>query len=1379
MVFVGVSGARFGECKQTRVNVNRAHASFPPTSQRIHRFFTRVCDTLTPPSGAISPAANISIMLSNHLHPNDQRRVIKRFIGLLLAVGMTLLAGGCPSLIQVGKDSSRGNDSPEANGQPSITATTSTSGTSAAAITEWDDPWRIIPLEGRLYQFEYNHHHQLLGIHDPQTGKLNIHGLDWIERGDDSQSRQVHISERGWFRFKRIEHLDLLIVDDTHSVIMRELETLQPPKSWPSDRRYVPVNHKGRRPAINPNDRGSHLLVAGSTKRPGSLDDLTPRPMERSEYRITSRTFTEICEFSGDGRHIIVWTPAPALYETEQFLAQEFHFGSPTAPVAVFPGDSTGYLPDPVGEYFINAAGIGRVDRSAEFRTWDGLPLTFTRDRRHVMLRRDGKLAFFHIDSGQIVAEHPLPEVLAADNTRYESVPRPPSTQVRTVTAGVSTLQLKAFLIDGNRYLISHPAGLGIIDADRVEPKSPESNLAGDQGVESIRLAAESAVTLPPVIAPGKTTELPIDAEAGSVRIVQAPDFVSWQNDAPESGVLECAPSREQLGEFAMVLEITTEDSATLVRRNLNVGYPSLDVPFSVTGMTAHRDGDRLLLWSDGTMNPASGRRENMRLGIWDTQSSALVANVELDRPVLAADFAGDEVVVLCRESIHPTGRPMGWTVIRFDANRLAELDRRKRRHAATDLACYQDRLLVLSDPAFVLEATDVTTGKPSRWHPWLDHVHVAKDPVVSRTPDGWLIGTVLTDESMAFPLHECGVSSCSPLITLMHRSNHHNQLQTRPGTVHWKPTRRRDSMTNPWEPIAIDASGCKANFQSDSATATIRLKGYWDDSTTPFVDVPIALSPPHSTAVPSSPDADPWLSTPWPHVVGDTIWTLVNGRCIRLPRSLLDHEPGDKPLRIQPAIYPAVVNPKEPLKFDVVVSGGTPPYQTKLELEINDYPGDPSVLQRGGENQPLLINGRGLVEMLSTTNRVMARSVLDIMRRRIVTDPDACLQYAQSQWMTMMQRPLLDFDPSLPPDRFPIGVIVRATVSDAAGQQSEATLPVIVPADEKIMKEIMTFVIGQSNPLRGSGRFDFDRHSASALRRLLFPALPEERGEAFGIAERDPSPPTPLHASNHLRQWAKQLRPTQQAHRVDSGSYASLRYHELGNRVTFRSRTSDSDLESIRSALLAYVATFGHYPPPVILSDDGRPLLSWRVALLPMLGHVDLFLDFNLDEPYDSEHNLKVSQRMPEFFRDRIKANHSPLPQAKHPAMAKYSVPLSDVNCVIGSSGSFPPDRLIFADDPGDPAWDTVLLYRSEELRHWTAPPPGWNLPVSNLPDVPQVRSPGVAQFAGIKLLMADGRIVTFPDQQRRGISSPRPISMSTLFHRDDQQLSGLPLGR
>ncbi|MCL2349569.1 MAG: DUF1559 domain-containing protein, partial [Planctomycetaceae bacterium] len=57
--------------------------------------------------------------------------------------------------------------------------------------------------------------------------------------------------------------------------------------------------------------------------------------------------------------------------------------------------------------------------------------------------------------------------------------------------------------------------------------------------------------------------------------------------------------------------------------------------------------------------------------------------------------------------------------------------------------------------------------------------------------------------------------------------------------------------------------------------------------------------------------------------------------------------------------------------------------------------------------------------------------------------------------------------------------------------------------------------------------------------------------------------------------------------------------------------------------------------PNYAIFDANGTPLLSWRVALLPYLGEKELYSQFHLNEPWDSEHNKTLLDKMPKVFAD------------------------------------------------------------------------------------------------------------------------------------------------
>jgi hypothetical protein len=58
-------------------------------------------------------------------------------------------------------------------------------------------------------------------------------------------------------------------------------------------------------------------------------------------------------------------------------------------------------------------------------------------------------------------------------------------------------------------------------------------------------------------------------------------------------------------------------------------------------------------------------------------------------------------------------------------------------------------------------------------------------------------------------------------------------------------------------------------------------------------------------------------------------------------------------------------------------------------------------------------------------------------------------------------------------------------------------------------------------------------------------------------------------------------------------------------------------------------------FPARANLTADGKPLLSWRVQLLPYLEENALYEQFHLDEPWNSPHNEKLIERMPSVFRN------------------------------------------------------------------------------------------------------------------------------------------------
>ena len=76
----------------------------------------------------------------------------------------------------------------------------------------------------------------------------------------------------------------------------------------------------------------------------------------------------------------------------------------------------------------------------------------------------------------------------------------------------------------------------------------------------------------------------------------------------------------------------------------------------------------------------------------------------------------------------------------------------------------------------------------------------------------------------------------------------------------------------------------------------------------------------------------------------------------------------------------------------------------------------------------------------------------------------------------------------------------------------------------------------------------------------------------------------------------------------------------------------SSNNLKQIALAFHNYNDTYGWLPTNE-LSKDKKPLLSWRVQILPFIEQDHLFKQFKMDEPWDSENNKKLIGQIPEFY--------------------------------------------------------------------------------------------------------------------------------------------------
>jgi prepilin-type processing-associated H-X9-DG protein len=133
------------------------------------------------------------------------------------------------------------------------------------------------------------------------------------------------------------------------------------------------------------------------------------------------------------------------------------------------------------------------------------------------------------------------------------------------------------------------------------------------------------------------------------------------------------------------------------------------------------------------------------------------------------------------------------------------------------------------------------------------------------------------------------------------------------------------------------------------------------------------------------------------------------------------------------------------------------------------------------------------------------------------------------------------------------------------------------------------------------------------------------------------------------------------------------------------------NSLKQIALALHNYHSVNNAFPRPALTDDNEKPLLSWRVAILPYLGHQELYDKFKLDEPWDSPHNKALAKEMPDVYLCQAR-------QKVQPFTTSYRV-------FTGKGALFEHDQDIGVGGVTDGTSNTILVVESAESVPWTKP--------------------------------------------------------------------------
>lgn len=85
---------------------------------------------------------------------------------------------------------------------------------------------------------------------------------------------------------------------------------------------------------------------------------------------------------------------------------------------------------------------------------------------------------------------------------------------------------------------------------------------------------------------------------------------------------------------------------------------------------------------------------------------------------------------------------------------------------------------------------------------------------------------------------------------------------------------------------------------------------------------------------------------------------------------------------------------------------------------------------------------------------------------------------------------------------------------------------------------------------------------------------------------------------------------------------------------VSTRRDACNYNMKQIALGLQVYADIYHCFPPAYIADDQGRPMHSWRVLILPYIEQRVLYDKYDFSEPWDGPHNSLLAVQMPACYR-------------------------------------------------------------------------------------------------------------------------------------------------
>ncbi|MGO8902974.1 MAG: DUF1559 domain-containing protein, partial [Isosphaeraceae bacterium] len=190
------------------------------------------------------------------------------------------------------------------------------------------------------------------------------------------------------------------------------------------------------------------------------------------------------------------------------------------------------------------------------------------------------------------------------------------------------------------------------------------------------------------------------------------------------------------------------------------------------------------------------------------------------------------------------------------------------------------------------------------------------------------------------------------------------------------------------------------------------------------------------------------------------------------------------------------------------------------------------------------------------------------------------------------------------------------------------------------------------------------------------------------------------------------------------------------------------NNIKQIMLAMHNYISANSSFPRD-ITDKNGKPLLSWRVAILPYVEQGVLFDKFKLDEPWDSPHNQELLKYMPLVYQCPSRASAQSAKAAtieairsdlvyQGPSRASAQPYTTTYRGFVGAGALFETGRDIRFANITDGLSNTIAVVEAKDAVAWTKPD---DLPFDGQANR-SLHGAGSSHPGGFNCGMADGSV-------------------------------------